>query len=332
MSRISKSTTQRLLQSLLYWLRGDIRLGAALQGILLVAEENGDRKLSQATLAIRAEINNGSALSQSLRPFIGQDDYVLLLLGERFGVILPALERIVATREQAAKALRLLLSKLVYPVSLLVFSGALLTLISQYLFPQLLQEQMDSTLQAHSEHWRVVTGAYLLALVSVMMVVGVVWGWRQRSIGRGVKQTNQLLRTSLALYLCESFALSFQGRASFHQIVSVLAQNASVAIQKHARQMQLSLQGGERVLERIMATGLFSPSALYEIQLLRKEGKNQQDMMLKIKSLIWARYETQRLRQVNGLAYFCYFFAVVNIALIIANLAQLIQLTFLQFV
>ena len=66
---IIKSTTQRLLQALLYWLRGDIRLGAALQGILLVAEENGDRKLYHSTLAIRTQINNGSSLSHSLRPF-----------------------------------------------------------------------------------------------------------------------------------------------------------------------------------------------------------------------------------------------------------------------
>lgn len=330
--QISKSTTQRLLQALLYWLRGDIRLGAALQGILLVAEENGDRKLYQSTLAIRTQINNGSSLSHSLRPFLAQDEYALLLLGERFGVILPALERIVATREQAAATVRLLLSKLVYPLSLLVFSTALLALISQYLFPQLLQEQMDHVLRGHAEHWRLVTAGYLIVMLAVMAGFALLWSWRQRQVGGRTQQTNQLLRTSLALYFCESFALSFQGRASFHQIVSVLAQNASIAIRQHAQQMQLSLQGGERVLERIMATGLFSPSALYEIQLLRKEGKNQHDMMLKIKSLIWSRYETQRLRQVNVLAYVCYFFAVVNIGLIIANLAQLIQLTFLQFI
>ena len=60
-----------------------------------------------------------------------------------------------------------------------------------------------------------------------------------------------------------------------------------------------------------------------KIQLLRKEGKNQHDMMLKIKSLIWSRYETQRLRpMVNVLAYVCYFFAVVNIGLIIAQLGR----------
>ena len=78
--------------------------------------------------------------------------------------------------------------------------------------------------------------------------------------------------------------------------------------------------------------GLFSPSALYEIQLLRKEGKNQHDMMLKIKSLIWSRYETQRLRQVNVFSVRLLFLRGGQYWLIIANLAQLIQLTFLQFI
>lgn len=318
----SQRAIDRFLHALTYWLRGGIQLDQALHGINLVSQESRDRALNRLSRDMRRASQNGKALSASLSAYLEQDEQSILIVGEHTGSVLSALEMIVENRDFASSRRQQLWRAMAYPSVLASGSFVVLYIVAAHLAPaiQSIYQTEEASAINGGAQW---VQNYLVINFILFMIMLVLCAWRVLAKKLEWRETRFARKlTADSLSFCQVLALSFQGTKSLVEIFAVLQTQGSLPIRNAIARVTGKLRHGVSKLEHLLAVGLIPNSILFEVHLLRKEGVNQRDIMLKVCKRVCDYRNTRHRNYIKYAATLCYSLALVNIALVVFTLSD----------
>ena len=150
-----------------------------LRSLDLLSQRSGKPALSAVLNAVRQRVRAGAALSEAMAE-TGAFPRVYttaVLAGERSGDLIGVLEQYITYQKITSSVRRRMLTALVYPTLLVVFSVGVLTVVIVYVIPEFakLYEEMNATLPAFTQ--AVITFALQIRqwmLVLVLLAVGAI--------------------------------------------------------------------------------------------------------------------------------------------------------------
>lgn len=322
LSIFSQRTTDRFLHALAYWLRGGIQLDQALHGINLVSQESRDSALNRLSREVRRATQNGKALSVSLSTYLEQDEQSILVVGEYTGSVLSALEMIIDNRNFASRRKQELWRTMAYPSVLASGSFLVLYIVAVHLAPAI--QSIYQTDEASAINGVAPGVQYYLVIAFIIFgILLILWAWRtlgKKLVWRETRFARKLTADSLSF--CQVLALSFQGTKSLVEIFAVLQKQGSLPIRNAIARVTGKLRHGVSKLENLLAVGFIPNSILFEVHLLRKEGVNQRNIMLKVCKRVCDYRNTRHRNYIKYAATLCYSLALINIALVVFTLSD----------
>ncbi|MCH8501430.1 MAG: type II secretion system F family protein [Aliidiomarina sp.] len=329
---LDRSVVNRFLEALIYWLRGRTQLDQALLGIVLMSQENSDRRVNRLSRQIRHSSQNGKSLSHSLGRYLAADEQSLLLVGEKSGGLFAALDMIVAGRQKKYQWKRASQRQIAYPLVLVSVSFIVLHIVSGYLLPAVYQIYQDSFAQTAGLEADWVRAYFFMA---ALLVTGLIAAFTAIQWGQYFPQPmNRFtrMRTVSLLPFCQVLALSLQSKQSVLELLLIAQNNCSVPLRHAFKQVTIRLRQGVSQLEQLLSAGGIPRSILFEVQLLRNEGGREKEIMHKVCERV-ADYAMARHRSyVKSAVTTCYFFALINTALVVNTLSNAMRLVVQQIV
>jgi len=328
----NQTAANRFLQALTYWLRGGTQLDQALHGIFLMSQENHDRRVIRLSRQVRHLSKNGKSLSFSLRRYLNADEQSLLLVGEKSGDLFAALDMIVTRRHKQYLWRRASQRQMTYPAVLAIVSFVVLYIVSSYLVPAILIIYHDSTAVTAGIAQGWIRAYFFMTILFVAALIAISIAKRRGQHLPYFASRFTQMRTLSLLSFCQVLALSLQSKQSLLELLFIAQDKCSAPVCHALQQVTIRLRQGVSQLERLLAAGGIPQSILFEVQLLRKEGVSETEIIHKACKRV-AEYATrQRKACLKYAITTSYLITLINIALVVNTLSNAMSLIVQQIV
>jgi type IV pilus assembly protein PilC len=272
-----------------------------LRGLNVLAKQERDTVLRNATLSLAEAVQSGSTFSEALsqHPVIFNELYVnMVKAGELGGVLELVLGRLAEFQEKAAKIKNKVVAAMVYPIIVMTMAVAIMTFLLIFIVPKfetifhdmLGDKPLPSVTLFVIDVSKLVQNHWLVLLGGIVITLAFYKSANRTTGGRSVTDTvklhlplfGDLIRKTAISRFSRTLGTLVTSGVPILQALNITRETAgNMVVARAISQVHDSVKEGESIVQPLEASGVFPPMVISMIDVGEETGQLP-EMLLKI--------------------------------------------------